>query len=345
MFIRSFGVMRQRSLFEQKLHLFGKSRGPQSSCCSDLANFFTKDPCLQIKKQSFSTTYTISYSDTRVTTSFATTASKASAIRNLTQITEEMQKRMKQIEKELELVLGLDISSKFSGYTVLLGSTGEAIDCGLIETAHIIDEMDKCSHICKSVNIIKETAERIFKEKYTTEGQNKNRKIKWAIGVEDPLKFVAMINNVPPMKTLLLLYKINSIVQYQLALLFGERPLAVPFAKARSYFGLKVTNSTESIKDVVFHWVQERLPNYQWKLKRNGTLDETNYDITDSFIVARYVIKQYREQELMKHSDLIEAYKQTYLSRRAKQLAVCYLLQTPMKVSSHDISEATIKSP
>jgi len=124
MLIRSFGVMRQRSLFEQKLHLFGKSRGPQSSCCSDLANFFTKDPCLQIKKQSFSTTYTISYSDTRVTTSFATTASKASAIRNLTQITEEMQKRMKQIEKELELVLGLDISSKFSGYTVLLGSTG-----------------------------------------------------------------------------------------------------------------------------------------------------------------------------------------------------------------------------
>jgi hypothetical protein len=42
----------------------------------------------------------------------------------LPKVTEEMQRRMKQIEKDLDLVLGLDISSKFTGYTVLLGHTG-----------------------------------------------------------------------------------------------------------------------------------------------------------------------------------------------------------------------------
>jgi hypothetical protein len=90
-------------------------------------------------------------------------------------------------------------------------------------------------------------------------------------------------------------------------------------------------------------------------VSRNGKYHETNFDISDSFIVARYTIKQYRykwncryihssmktkccppnlitltnvdlrEQELLKQSDVIEAYKHTYLSRRGKQIEVCSL--------------------
>jgi hypothetical protein len=50
---------------------------------------------------------------------------------------------------------------------------GEAIDCGLIQTGHVVDEMEKCTHICNAVKVIKETAEKLYIESYFTEKQNK----------------------------------------------------------------------------------------------------------------------------------------------------------------------------
>jgi hypothetical protein len=227
----------------------------------------------------------------------------------LKDIVTEMEKELQNNQKKIGLVLGLDVNSKVTGYSVLNGQTGEVLDCGSISTEHLSDPMDKCLFLGQQVAIIKQTNESSIK---------KGKNIGWIVGIEDPLKFfIAKSSQTPTIKTLLLLYKINSIFQFLLWQQFGEKPIPISFAKARGFFDIATKTSKEA-KKLVWEYAAKSMPKFEWKLNRTGAPQEANFDVSDSVLVARYAIKCFRENETVKNSVLMDQYKAYYARTYAK---------------------------
>jgi len=142
-------------------------------------------------------------------------------------------KKAEQIEqKKPEFVIGLDINSQSTGYTVL-DATGAALECGVIDTSD-------GKNIYEKATTIKGKLEELY-SKYKPESE-------WLVGVEDFLKgFGGRFRT----KDLFTLAQINSLVSYDCIKIFNTLPSRVHPSSARHHFGLKKRRNVRHKEDCI----------------------------------------------------------------------------------------------
>jgi hypothetical protein len=157
---------------------------------------------------------------------------------------------------------------------------GNILECGVVDSS-------KGSTIYDKARIVKAKLIEIF-NKYTH--HSNETQCKWVIGIEEFLKGFGAGNY--RTHDLFTLAQMNSLVSYDCINVFdGTVPLRVHPTSARNFFGLKKHLITDNIKSIVFEHVKENyLKDYQWRITRTGNLHKSNYDITDSVIIAKYAL-------------------------------------------------------
>jgi len=177
------------------------------------------------------------------------------------------------------MILGLDISTSCTGYT-LLNSDGTLIDIGYIRLdtkSSIFSRVTEVSSVISK--IIDETPiERIF--------------------IEENLQ--AFRPGLSSAKTLLTLARFNGMVSYQAYVLSGLVPDYINVNTARKTLGIKLNRKSDvTTKDQIYHWVDNHSRNtntmigWPFKILKSGprkglkVLDSAAYDMADSYVIAR----------------------------------------------------------
>lgn len=180
-----------------------------------------------------------------------------------------------------KFVVGLDVSTKTIGVT-LMDVTGKLEDMFYISPPKSnkkngeIDIYDKVEYV-----------EKIFREL--------NLNIRH-IFIEEPLK------NGPNINTVILLAKFNGMISQKMKDIYGIAPIHLTVHEARSHFfpefvqTKKVkTEIKETLsfpkgvdkKQVVFEKVNSLEPYFEWKRRKDLSLKEENFDMADSYVVAK----------------------------------------------------------
>ena len=125
-------------------------------------------------------------------------------------------------------------------------------------------------------------------------------------------------------RSLFQLASFNSLVQCQLWQLTGrgEWPAVVNVRSARSRFGLKgevregkAGRRVSDVKGVVWRWVDERLrressggaAEVEWRRKRDGSVHDTMYDISDAYLIAlTAAIERQQQQQTEANGSVVE---------------------------------------
>jgi hypothetical protein len=117
----------------------------------------------------------------------------------------------------------------------------------------------------------------------------------WFVGVEDFLMSYGFGRF--QTKGLFTLAQVNGIVSYESLRLFQCEPERVHPSKARAVFGLKKTADQPNIKSVVFDFAKDHIPEDQWKLDKRGEIHKDNFDVTDAYLIARYIYELQQERQ------------------------------------------------
>jgi len=177
----------------------------------------------------------------------------------------------------MSLILGLDVSTSCTGWSVL-DSDGTLIDIGYIR-------LDKLKDLfCKAQEVFN-----VISEIY----------VNYAIHdvfIEENLQ--SFRTGFSSAKTLSTLARFNGIVSYVTYQVIDIKPKMLNVNAARRSVGLKIDRkSEETTKEQVLNWVSGEISNtdYQWPVKilksgpRKGQtiLNPACYDMADAFVIAR----------------------------------------------------------
>lgn len=188
-----------------------------------------------------------------------------------------------------EQIIGLDISTTTIGITIM-NESGQLATMTYIKPPKSnkkngeINIYDKVEY---TVQQIKEVAEQ-YNIKY--------------IFIEDPLKNGNNVN------TTVLLAKFNFMVAQKMRDLFKITPIHITVHDVRKHYfpeyvttkkvkgGIKETLSFPKNTDkkvVIFNKVNEEIK-YNWVMNKKGEIAEENYDMTDSYIIAKVGLNYFR---------------------------------------------------
>ena len=178
--------------------------------------------------------------------------------------------------------LGLDISTAKTGYSIL-NENGKAIECGIIETQDI-NTTQQFGHYMR--DCFREIANRYKSE--TEEDE-------WVVGAEE---FLLKFRDHSTANTISKLANCNTLACYECS---NELPvkklLKVNVNSARSFFNIKKMTGKKAKIDVkinVFNNMKHLLPSsYKIKTDKKGKTHETNYDVTDSLLIALYTFVKF----------------------------------------------------
>ena len=175
-------------------------------------------------------------------------------------------------------VLGLDISTSCTGWTVL-DQAGSFIDAGFIELKKQKDLYTKSSHVKKFLKQISD-----------------NHDISHVF-IEENLQ--AFRPGLSSAKTLMTLSRFNGMVSLSCFDIFGHAPEMLNVNAARKSVGLKITRKKDGgkpTKEQVLEWATAKLQpeKFSWPLKvlRGGPNKGTEvvqpgcYDLADSLVIA-----------------------------------------------------------
>ncbi|KAF0974491.1 hypothetical protein FDP41_006523 [Naegleria fowleri] len=197
---------------------------------------------------------------------------------NITTVTES------HIRRQKTYYLGLDISSSKTGYSIL-NENGKAIECGLIDTSHITS--------LQQFGLFMKENFRNISQRYTGSSSNDDE---WIVGAEE---FLLKFKSTSSANTIAKLANCNTLACYECA---NELPvtklLKLNVRAARSFFLIKEADKSKqankTIKKQVFNALIHLLPStYQVRYTRNGDVHESNYDVTDSLLIALYTFVRY----------------------------------------------------
>ncbi|KAG2375237.1 hypothetical protein C9374_009860 [Naegleria lovaniensis] len=199
---------------------------------------------------------------------------------NITTITTSHLRRQK------TYYLGLDISSSKTGYSIL-NETGTTLECGLIDTSHITS--------LQQFGLFMKENFRNISQRYSRKSSNDDE---WIVGAEE---FLLKFNAKSSANTLAKLANCNTLACYECA---NELPvkklMKCNVRAARSFFLIKEDvdkkskQANKTIKKQVFNSLIHLLPStYQVRHNRIGEVHETNYDVTDSLLIALYTFVRY----------------------------------------------------
>ena len=177
------------------------------------------------------------------------------------------------------MILGLDISTSITGYTIL-DSSGEIVVCDHID-------LRKEKNFFKKIQIVNSRLEDIVKM-YEVK----------AVYVEQSLQ--SFRSGFSSAQTLSLLSKINGIVSWLCYNLFDGEPKYLAATSARKLCGIKVPKGQKA-KAVSLQFVVDNVPGFEVEYTRHGNPKAGYADRSDSYVIAR--AGWIREREEAKDTD------------------------------------------
>ena len=163
------------------------------------------------------------------------------------------------------MILGLDISTSITGYTIL-DSSGEIVVCDHID-------LRKEKNFFKKIQIVNSRLEDIVK-RYEVK----------AVYVEQSLQ--SFRSGFSSAQTLSLLSKINGIVSWLCYNLFDGEPKYLAATSARKLCGIKVPKGQKA-KAVSLQFVVDNVPAFDVEYTRHGNPKAGYADRSDSYVIAR----------------------------------------------------------
>lgn len=163
------------------------------------------------------------------------------------------------------MILGLDISTSITGFTVI-GDSGDVFLCSYID-------LKKCENVFEKARKVEEKLKEIF-VKYSIK----------QIWIEESLQMFS--SGMSSAKTLATLTKFNGIVSWIAWDHFQVQPQYIAAVSARKEIGLTVSKGQKG-KDVV---MKHMLDNEPWFVVERGRTEKIKphfYDMADSFVVAK----------------------------------------------------------
>ena len=174
-------------------------------------------------------------------------------------------------------ILGLDVSTRIVGYTLIAAKTGDHE----YSSAIVLDS--KASFVARGTQI---------------HDVLEDLNIKYDISevwIEEP--FMMFSKGGSSAQTMSRLSSFNGSIQYMCYMTFGLEPNMINANHARKTLDIKIKREKVcgiSTKDQILAWVKLKLPEFSWPTKvlksgpRKGqTVEEAScYDIADSFVVA-----------------------------------------------------------
>ncbi len=164
-------------------------------------------------------------------------------------------------------VLGLDISTSCTGYTVL------DQDRNLIEISYI--RLDNVESFFDKCNVVRSTLHDL-KEKFNISH----------VAIEQNLQ--AFRPGLSSASTINTLARFNGAISYICFEIFKSEPVFINVVKSRSSLGIRIDykDKTRSTKDKILDWVQTQIT-FDWPKKKSGLLKKECYDMADSYVIAR----------------------------------------------------------
>eukprot|EP00505_MAST-04D_sp_SCG-Rhode-Island_P006021 Stramenopile-MAST_4_protein_6021 len=192
--------------------------------------------------------------------------------------------------QEKILFLGLDISTRVSGYG-LLDANGVGVCCSAIKTS-AVDVVDIGNEI--STFLSSRVDPILSSAKYSDYELN--------IIFEDcmtsfsPGKFNA--------RGLMKLAQVNGVARYAVWSRYGIRPSLIHPSAARHFFQLMraTEQKKEPVKERVFNYVTAYAPDLPWLDQGKGVA----YDKTDAYLVAMYARAMYFKKSILSSADMWE---------------------------------------
>jgi len=163
------------------------------------------------------------------------------------------------------MILGLDISTSITGYTVL-DYEGNIIVCNHID-------LRKEKNFFKKIQIVNSRLENIVDE-YEVE----------SVYIEQSLQ--SFRSGFSSAQTLSLLSKINGIVSWLCYNLFYGEPNFIGATSARKECGIKVPRGQKA-KEVVLQFVLDNVPEFDVEYTKFGNPRPGHGDRADSYVIAR----------------------------------------------------------
>ena len=165
------------------------------------------------------------------------------------------------------MILGLDISTSITGWSIVDMHSGVLIDKGHVD-------LRKIKGIWLKVDAMKAGLKNIA-QKY----QIKH------VYVEESLQRYR--SGMSSASTISLLAKFNGLVSYLARELIGVDPVYIASTSARKLNGIKIVRKDpRDAKTQTFEWVSKHL-NAVWPMTRYGNVQQYCYDQADAFVVAR----------------------------------------------------------
>lgn len=168
------------------------------------------------------------------------------------------------------MLLGLDISTTCTGYTVL-NDEGELVDIGHIDMSKLDRDVWIKAEVAKKHLVA-------ICQKYKPTH----------IFIEDVIAKVS--SGKSNIHTIALLIRFNILCSYFVMETSGVMPQYITASHARKLCGLKIQRGIkEKAKEQVFEQLRDSGPfkGKEWPLKRTGRVQDPYYDEVDSYVVAR----------------------------------------------------------
>ena len=164
------------------------------------------------------------------------------------------------------MILGLDISTSITGYTVLSGQSVIKCDKLDLRNKKYVDFFDKS---VAAKQLLQE-----IKQKFTID----------QIWIEETLN--VMSRGMSSAHTIMTLNRFNGIISWQCYEIFGIRPKYVSARQARKLVGIQIPKGSDA-KQCVFDFLLANEPQFKVEYSKFGNPVQGTFDRADSLVIAK----------------------------------------------------------
>ena len=166
------------------------------------------------------------------------------------------------------MILGLDISTSITGYTILDDESGAILECGHIDLRKEKNFFAKASLVEQKLKDIDKLSKSWMK----------------AVYIEQSLQ--SFRSGFSSAQTLSLLSRFNGVVSWICYEVFALEPQYLAATSARKLCGIKIPKGRKA-KDVALQFVVDNVPGFEIQYTRHGNPRPGFTDRSDSYVIAR----------------------------------------------------------